>query len=562
MWVWQVVSFIQLNAFLSARVLDIATLTLLLVTLDCNYFNVPAAVRFHNQEFSDVRCWSTPHILHVAVSGVSIVMFVVMATCQVVSEMELNPLTRNYMAIAHTRVEGLGFAIKVVVTIASVTIAYSTKWLSLVNLFFFALLFYLSVKWVPYIYSALNYVRCASYTTVLYCSLLLVVLAFGPPPSKEEHLEFRKQVTWAMWAGMAPAAVAGALACHFRLRHFNTHVLSRFRDADPSASSKSIYRFSDAREVEIAARCCRRWVDEDTLEPEAVALSEAIIKAGMLQLPQDPQMIVLYSSFLIDVQGSYQSGYTQLQTAKKQSPGLLERFAIFSREQEHTQKASGANNGGGDSAVDLVSYVEWSASKWYSEADRLDEEAEHAKEALQLGGMETLLPQGVSAERGLAEMEGVAFICINAQSIIQVASPEAHSMLGYSKNELKGKDVGIIMPAPFGDRHSAYVRNYIQTGNAAVLDRTTEMVVITKTRQVVPVKLRVSKVSGLNEDSVFLGVLEAVAPSPDEARAWVLGNGAIVAADDRFCDWLGYEGSELAGTPLEPLLVEPDAVNE
>jgi hypothetical protein len=32
--------------------------------------------------------------------------------------------------------------------------------------------------------------------------------------------------------------------------------------------------------------------------------------------------------------------------------------------------------------------------------------------------------------------------------------------------------------------------------------------VITKSRQVLPVRLHVTKVSGLNEDSVFLGVLE------------------------------------------------------
>jgi hypothetical protein len=33
----------------------------------------------------------------------------------------------------------------------------------------------------------------------------------------------------------------------------------------------------------------------------------------MLQLSKDPYIIVLQSSFLIDVQGSYQSGYTALQ---------------------------------------------------------------------------------------------------------------------------------------------------------------------------------------------------------------------------------------------------------
>ncbi|GFH09210.1 uncharacterized protein HaLaN_04312, partial [Haematococcus lacustris] len=71
-------------------------------------------------------------------------------------------------------------------------------------------------------------------------------------------------------------------------------------------------------------------------------------------------MVILYSSFLIDVQSSYQSGYTQLQGAKRLDPSFLERFAIFSREQQHTQQSSGAEGGAGASrAINLVSYVEY-----------------------------------------------------------------------------------------------------------------------------------------------------------------------------------------------------------
>ncbi|PNH04175.1 Tiny macrocysts protein C, partial [Tetrabaena socialis] len=596
------VSFVCFRMFL---VLDIATLTLLLVTLDCNYFDVPASIRFHNQEFPDVVCWSMPHLVHVAVSVASIVVFFLMATSMVVSEVELNPLTRNYMAMAHTRVEGTAFIIKVAATIASVMVS-SVKLLSVVYLVCFLVLFYLHVKWVPFVYSALNYVRCGSYATVLYCSVILVALAFT---AGDTH---QKVMTLAMWIGMAPAALAGAAACHLRLQHFNSFVLGRFRDAEPNVKSKFIYRFQDAREVEITARCCRRWIDEDTPEPEAVVMSEQVIKAGMIQLPQ---------------------------TAKKQSPDLLEHFAIFSREQEHTQRASGAN-GGGDNAVDLVAYVEfqrnhrvvvrahrealiamrsfwglllrnrvdfnhlsralnrieitvkaaerayrgvltrhsssarlvrlygrflesikfdpWAASKWYTEADRLEEEAENTKDALQLGGLETMLP---GTNRGMASVLGIAVICVNAQNICQVASPEAHEMLGYGKNELKGKDIGILMPAPFGDRHAAYVRNYINTGKSSMLNKQQEVVVITKDKQVLPVMLRVAKVSGLNEDSVFLGVLELAPAQPNTARAWVLGNGTIIAADGLFCDWLGYEQADLIGTAVADAVVDKETMS-
>jgi hypothetical protein len=77
--------------------------------------------------------------------------------------------------------------------------------------------------------------------------------------------------------------------------------------------ARRIYKFTDPREVEIASRCCRVWVDEDTLDADAVLLAERIIKAGVSLLPHHPYMAIWWSSFLIDVQGSYQSGYGELQ---------------------------------------------------------------------------------------------------------------------------------------------------------------------------------------------------------------------------------------------------------
>lgn len=68
-----------------------------------------------------------------------------------------------------------------------------------------------------------------------------------------------------------------------------------------------------------------RWIDEDTLQPEATRHADMIIKAGMQQLNNNPYMIILFSSFLIDVQGSYQSGYAQLQQAKKADPRQVQR---------------------------------------------------------------------------------------------------------------------------------------------------------------------------------------------------------------------------------------------
>ena len=117
-----------------------------------------------------------------------------------------------------------------------------------------------------------------------------------------------------------PAGLLGALASYLRLRFYTKILVNRFSAAKPGMKTKFIYKFSDPREVEIVSRCCRKWDDEDTLDPEAVKLGDIVIRAGIQQMPNDPYMIILYSSYLIDVLGSYQSGYGQLQLAKKASP--------------------------------------------------------------------------------------------------------------------------------------------------------------------------------------------------------------------------------------------------
>ncbi|KAG2454201.1 hypothetical protein HYH02_001236 [Chlamydomonas schloesseri] len=651
--VWPI-AFLRWFGLIFFQVLDIATLTLLLGTLDCHYMGGSPEQRYYNQLFPEIYCWSMPHLVHVAVSVVGLLVFEVMASAMVLSQMDLNPLSRQPLAIMHSSTEGLCFGLKSIAAIAAVMLGGDVRWLAVLYLAVFLALLYLQLKWVPATYAVVNYTRCATYGCVLYCSVLLCFLAFMAPSTKqpEKRKEFQHQITLALWIGMGPAALAGMAACWARLQYFCVVVAERFRNATPGVPSKYICKFEDAREVGVALRACRDWIpgDEDTLKPEAMALGEVIVKAGIMQLPCDPRMTLLYSSFLIDVQGSYQSGYTQLQAAKQQSPGLLDRFAIFSREQEHTQKASGVN-GAGDGVVDLVSYVEfqrshrlvtrahkeallamrafwslllhsrvsfvrlthainrievsiraaerayqsvltrhghnarlvrlygrflesvkfdpWAAAKWFTEADRLEEREEHAKEAMQLGG--ALVALGATAGGGGAmAVDGLAALFINSQGIIQVATPEVHALLGYAKGELKDRDVACIMPPPFGDRHNAYLRNYIQTGVSHVLDRTTDFVALTKTRSVVPIRLRISKVSGLSEDSVFMGVMEPLPPQPGVVRAWVMGNGGgtagatgntLIAAEEGFYDWLGYGAGELLGQPLAALVNDAPAVD-
>ncbi|GFH11724.1 PAS domain-containing protein, partial [Haematococcus lacustris] len=71
---------------------------------------------------------------------------------------------------------------------------------------------------------------------------------------------------------------------------------------------------------------------------------------------------------------------------------------------------------------------------------------------------------------------------------------------------VQGKNINVIVPPPFSRNHNNYVRSYLQTGKAKILDSTRAFVAVHKDRFVLPISVFVTKVSGVGEDSVFMGV--------------------------------------------------------
>ena len=53
-------------------------------------------------------------------------------------------------------------------------------------------------------------------------------------------------------------------------------------------------------------------------------------------------------------------------------------------------------------------------------------------------------------------------------------------MFGWSKNELEGSNVAILMPQPFSGRHPSYLQRYATTADPHILDSVREVVAIHK----------------------------------------------------------------------------------
>ncbi|GAX78754.1 hypothetical protein CEUSTIGMA_g6191.t1 [Chlamydomonas eustigma] len=353
--VWPI-TFLRWFGVIFFQMLDIASMTLFLMTLDCQYFGVDPSVLGYNQEFPQQYCWEFPYLIHAAVSALSLAVFAILTVIFQMGEIELNMASKNLLGMAHSKAEVLSFLVKFVMTCGSVFLN-SLLWLSPVYLGCSVMLLYLSIRWEPYYYRWVNHARVAVYGALFYSALVLVFLTYAPMVNTNDPAtlhSYQVTCTIAMIAGIIPASLLAFGASVLRMRHVDM-VVEKFKNARKGTPSYKVHEFSDSRDVEICARCCRKWIDKETLEPEAVQLAYTILKAGMSQLPNDSYMIILYASFLIDVKKGYQTGLAELNVAKKAEKSILERFALFSREQQHTQIQSGAKGGQG---ADLVSYVE------------------------------------------------------------------------------------------------------------------------------------------------------------------------------------------------------------
>jgi hypothetical protein len=120
---------------------------------------------------------------------------------------------------------------------------------------------------------------------VAWCSVLFVLAAFqlGANPDDQDSLDGQKAaLTYAMWATFVPMGLLGAWVSHLRLKFFTGKSLRRFKSAAPTDLPHEVFEFTDSRQAEILARCCRVWVSRDALDQQFVHLAEAVIKVWLL----------------------------------------------------------------------------------------------------------------------------------------------------------------------------------------------------------------------------------------------------------------------------------------
>jgi two-component system, LuxR family, sensor kinase FixL len=103
-----------------------------------------------------------------------------------------------------------------------------------------------------------------------------------------------------------------------------------------------------------------------------------------------------------------------------------------------------------------------------------------------------------------AAVDGI--IVIDARGRIEAFNPGAERLFGYRSEEVLGKNVNILMPAPYRDEHDGYMARYLSTGDARIIGVGREVSARRKDGSTFPVHLSVGEMS-LHGERKFTGIL-------------------------------------------------------
>eukprot|EP01136_Pigoraptor_vietnamica_P022517 Opistho-1_new@73761 len=117
-------------------------------------------------------------------------------------------------------------------------------------------------------------------------------------------------------------------------------------------------------------------------------------------------------------------------------------------------------------------------------------------------------------------------------------------LLGYRPRELLGRNIGAIVPEPFGSRHTAYVRRYLEDGTSEWLDRPVQVYALHKSGYAVPVTMIVRQMC-----SPRGGILFVAAMKPHEEQALLVArDGTLVTCTASCGSLLGIPAESFSGS--------------
>jgi sigma-B regulation protein RsbU (phosphoserine phosphatase) len=122
---------------------------------------------------------------------------------------------------------------------------------------------------------------------------------------------------------------------------------------------------------------------------------------------------------------------------------------------------------------------------------------------------ERALAESEARIRAIVETAADGILTIDERGVIETCNPATEKIFGYSREEMIGRNVSMLMPAPEREEHDGYLARYLQTRQPKVIGSGREVRGRRKDGTLVPLDLSVSE-TRLGERCFFTGIVRDV----------------------------------------------------
>lgn len=175
--------------------------------------------------------------------------------------------------------------------------------------------------------------------------------------------------------------------------------------------------------------------------------------------------------------------------------------------------------------------------------------------------------------RSLIETTQDAVVSIDRQARIVLFNPGAERIFGYSKTEIQGKKVNVLMAEPYAAEHDSYIERYEKTGEARAIGRIRTVEARRKNGEIFPVELSVTKVATVESEEVQYAAfirdisevrrreawLQSLIETTQDAVLSINRQGRVVIFNPAAERIFGYTRNEIVGKKVNLLMAEPYA---
>ncbi|MDF2118545.1 PAS domain S-box protein [Roseiarcaceae bacterium H3SJ34-1] len=110
-----------------------------------------------------------------------------------------------------------------------------------------------------------------------------------------------------------------------------------------------------------------------------------------------------------------------------------------------------------------------------------------------------------------------AIITIDHRGLMQTFNPAAQKLFGYSREEVLGQNVKMLMPGHFREEHDGYISNYLRTGEKKIIGIGRVVAGLRKDGTSFPMELAVGEAL-VGSDRVFVGFIRDLTKIEQESR--------------------------------------------